>query len=123
MHTRMGPMPCLPRRKADKPFFLAVGYHKPHLPLVSPKKYWDLYKREDMPLAKFQQHSKNGKDIAYHNSNELRVYTGIPDFTTFSDGLNHIDLQREKQKELIYGYYAAISYTDAQVGILLNALD
>ena len=106
-----------------KPFFMAVGFHKPHLPFVSPKKYWDLYNREDMPLAKFQEHSKNGPEIAYHNSNELRNYSDIPDFATFSDGNNHIGLKPEKQKELIHGYYAAISYIDAQVGILLNTLD
>ncbi len=105
------------------PFFMAVGFHKPHLPFVSPKKYWDLYNREDMPLAKFQEHSKNGPEIAYHNSNELRNYSDIPDFATFSDGNNHIGLKPEKQKELIHGYYAAISYIDAQVGILLNTLD
>ena len=104
-------------------FFMAVGFHKPHLPFVSPKKYWDLYNREDMPLAKFQQHSKNGPEIAYHNSNELRNYSDIPEFASFSDGDNHIGIKPAKQKELIHGYYAAISYMDAQVGILLNTLD
>ena len=109
--------------KKGKPFFMAVGYHKPHLPFVAPKKYWDLYNREDMPLAKFQEHSKDGPDIAYHNSNELRAYTDIPEFASFSDGNNHIGIKPEKQKQLIHGYYAAVSYMDAQVGILLNTLD
>ena len=109
--------------KAGNPFFMAVGFHKPHLPFVSPKKYWDLYNREDMPLAKFQEHSKDGPEIAYHNSNELRNYSDIPDFASFSDGDNHIGIKPEKQKQLIHGYYSAISYIDAQVGILLNTLD
>ena len=109
--------------QAGKPFFMAVGYHKPHLPFVAPKKYWDLYNREDMPLAKFQEHSKNGPEIAYTNSGELRTYTDIPEFASFSDGLSHIGLKPEKQKQLIHGYYAAVSFTDNNVGILLNTLD
>ena len=76
-----------------------------------------------MPLAKFQEHSKDGPEIAYHNSNELRNYSDIPDFASFSDGDNHIGIKPEKQKQLIHGYYSAISYIDAQVGILLNTLD
>jgi arylsulfatase A-like enzyme len=107
----------------DKPFFMAVGFHKPHLPFVAPKKYWDLYKRSDMPLAPFQEHAANGPEIAYHRSSELRNYSDIPAFATFNEPGNHVRLQIEKQQELIQGYYAAISYTDAQVGILLNTLD
>ena len=109
--------------KDQKPFFLAVGYHKPHLPFVAPKKYWDLYNRSDMPLASFQEHAANAPEIAYHSSGELRNYTDIPAFVTFNQPGNHIRLSKEKQLELIHGYYAAISYLDAQVGILLNTLD
>lgn len=109
--------------KSDKPFFMAVGFSKPHLPFVAPKKYWDLYKREDMPIASFQEHSKNGPLIAYHQSGELRNYLDIPEFATLPADSLRIGLQLEKQKELIHGYYAAISYMDAQVGILLNTLE
>ena len=107
----------------DKPFFMAVGFSKPHLPFVAPKKYWDLYNREDMPIASFQEHSKNGPLIAYHQSGELRNYLDIPEFVTLQADSLRIGLQLEKQKELIHGYYAAISYMDAQVGILLNTLE
>ncbi|MFZ4670791.1 MAG: sulfatase [Flavobacterium sp.] len=109
--------------KSDKPFFMAVGFSKPHLPFVAPKKYWDLYKREDMPIASFQEHSKNGPLIAYHQSGELRNYLDIPEFATLPADSLRIGLQLEKQRELIHGYYAAISYMDAQVGILLNTLE
>jgi len=109
--------------KSDKPFFMAVGFSKPHLPFVAPKKYWDLYKREDMPIASFQEHSKNGPLIAYHQSGELRNYLDIPEFTTLPADSLRIGLQLEKQRELIHGYHAAISYMDAQVGILLNTLE
>ena len=109
--------------KGDKPFFMAVGFSKPHLPFVSPKKYWDLYKRDDMPIASFQEHSKNGPLIAYHQSGELRNYLDIPEFATLPADSLRIGLKLEKQKELIHGYYAAVSYLDAQVGILLNTLE
>ena len=109
--------------KDNKPFFMAVGFSKPHLPFVSPKKYWDLYKREDMPIASFQEHSKNGPLIAYHQSGELRNYLDIPEFATLPSDSLRIGLKLEKQRELIHGYYAAISYLDAQVGVLLNTLE
>ena len=109
--------------KNKKPYFMAVGFHKPHLPFVAPKKYWDLYNREDMPLAEFQEHAANSPLIAYHRSGELRAYTDIPPFVTLPEEDLRIGLKPEKQKELIQGYYAAISYMDAQVGILLNTLD
>lgn len=109
--------------KDGKPFFFAVGFSKPHLPFVAPKKYWDLYKRDEMPLAPFRQKAKNGPELAYHTAAELFVYSDIPPIASFSDQKVGMDLPPEKQKELIHGYYAATSYTDAQVGILLNALD
>jgi arylsulfatase A-like enzyme len=109
--------------KTEKPFFMAVGFHRPHLPFVAPKKYWDLYKREDMPIASFQEHSKNGPLVAYHQSGELRNYIDIPEFATLPADSLRIGLKIEKQKELIHGYYAAVSYMDAQVGILLNTLE
>ena len=115
----------LEKLKSDtKPFFFAVGFSKPHLPFVAPKKYWDLYKREDMPLATFQEKSKNSVDVAYHNSGEMRGYSDIPPLTSFTDQKDFgLTLPIDKQQELIHGYYAAVSYTDAQVGKLLDKLD
>ena len=97
--------------KSDKPFFLALGYSKPHLPFVAPKKYWDLYKREDMDVASFQKHSENSPGYAYHSWGELRAYAGIPDKGP---------LDMETQKKLIHGYKASVSYVDAQVGKVLD---
>jgi iduronate 2-sulfatase len=111
-------------KKKNQPFFFAVGIAKPHLPFAAPKKYWDLYKRQDMPLEKFQEQSKNPVAVAYHNSGELRAYTDIPPLTSFTDQKPYgITLPPDKQKELIHGYYAAVSYADANVGKLLDALD
>lgn len=109
--------------KDGKPFFFAVGFSKPHLPFVAPKKYWDLYKRDQMPLANFQEKAKNSPNLAYHTAAELYAYSDIPPLSSFTDQKPGLNLPAEKQKELIHGYYAAISYMDAQVGILLRALD
>ena len=108
--------------KSEKPFFMAVGFSKPHLPFVAPKKYWDLYNRDEMPIATFQEHAKNSPLIAYHQSGELRNYPDITEYVTLPSDSLRIGLKLDKQKELIHGYYAAVSYMDAQVGILLNTL-
>jgi len=115
----------LEKLKSDsKPFFFAVGFSKPHLPFVAPKKYWDLYKREEMIVAPFQDKAKNSVDVAFHNSGEIRGYSDIPPLVSFTDQKDFgLTLPLDKQKELIHGYFAAVSYTDAQVGKLLDKLD
>jgi iduronate 2-sulfatase len=111
-------------KRKNEPFFFAVGLAKPHLPFNAPKKYWDLYQRDDMPVAEFQEKSNHAIDVAYHNSGELRAYTDIPPILSFTNQKSYgITLPVATQKELIHGYYAAVSYADAQVGILLNTLD
>ncbi len=105
-----------------KPFILSIGFAKPHLPFVAPKKYWDLYKREQFKIVPFQQKALNSPDIAYHQAGEIKHYTDIPQFNNYSE--NELDhLSKEKQLELIHGYYAATSYMDAQLQKVLNELD
>jgi arylsulfatase A-like enzyme len=101
----------LSRKK--EPFFLAVGLIKPHLPFVSPKKYWDLYDPARIQLAPNRFRPKDAPEYAVLPGGELRNYHGIP------EGPIPDDLARQ----LKHGYYAAISYTDAQVGKLLDELD
>lgn len=99
----------------DAPFFLAVGFVKPHLPFVSPKKYWDLYDRSHFSLPEnYEVAPKDAPPFAGTNWGELRNYSDIP-----QNGA----LDAHKALELIHGYYAALSYTDAQIGKLLDALD
>jgi iduronate 2-sulfatase len=97
----------------DRPFFLAVGFAKPHLPFCAPKKYWDLYDRDGFPLAEHRTPPEGAPPFAPTNWGELRNYAGIPKTGDLSDDL---------QRTLIHGYHAAVSYVDAQIGRVLNAL-
>ncbi|GHU99935.1 iduronate-2-sulfatase [Bacteroidia bacterium] len=107
---------------SGQPFFAAIGFLKPHLPFVSPKKYWDLYDRSKFSLAQFRHKAEGSPDVAYHASGELKGYSDIPAFDSFSsDDKRYLDADR--QRELIHGNYAAISYTDANIGKLLDELD
>lgn len=99
--------------KRKEPFFLAVGFVRPHLPFVAPKKYWDLYDPAKIPLAPNKYRPVGAPDYAVQPGGEMRAYDGIP-----ADSIPD-DLARQ----LRHGYYAAISYMDAQVGKLLDELD
>ena len=108
--------------KSSKPFFLAVGFKKPHLPFVAPQKYWDLYEREDLPLAAYQSKVVGGFDKAYHTMGEISKYTNN-DGEFIYENLIDRKLSDAEQRELIHGYFACVSYVDAQVGKLLDALE
>ena len=101
-------------KDAGKPFFLAAGFLKPHLPFNAPKKYWDLYPEADISLPDNYFVPENAPDAAIHNFGELRNYSSVPAKGPVTD---------EMAKTLIRGYYACVSYTDAQIGRLLQALD
>lgn len=103
--------------KGGKPFMLAVGYQKPHLPFIAPKKYWDLYDRNKIELA-YQELIKGAPDFAFHDSGELNAFSDITQKAAAGK-----PIPAEKQKELIHGYMACVSYVDAQVGKLLDELD
>ncbi|MEZ5324909.1 MAG: sulfatase-like hydrolase/transferase, partial [Verrucomicrobiales bacterium] len=104
---------------ADEPFFLAVGFIKPHTPHIAPRKYWDLYDRDQIKISEHQERpSLEGLPEPYnqrlHDSEEKRRYTDQPKTGPFSE---------ENQKENLHGYYACISYIDAQIGKVLGKLD
>jgi len=98
----------------DQPFFLAVGFSKPHLPFCAPKKYWDLYDPSKIELPDNYFPQKNVPSYAPSTSGELRKYDGIPSKGPVSD---------EQALTMIHGYYACVSYIDALVGQLLDRLD
>jgi len=98
----------------DKPFFLAVGFIKPHLPFVAPKKYWDLYDPEKIEPAPNPKFPKGSPAYAGTDWNELRNYVGIPKSGPLPEAM---------AREAKHGYYAAVSYMDAQVGRVVNELE
>lgn len=99
-----------------KPFFLAVGFKKPHLAFIAPKDSWDLYVRDDFPLASFTTAPADASTFMINvlaNNSEILGYepfdtTGLP--------------TPAEQRKLIHGYYACVSFVDSLVGQLLDKL-
>lgn len=105
----------LQRLKAEaKPFFLSVGFVKPHLPFTCPQKYWDLYPEASIQLATNTQRPKDAPEPAFHNNYELRSYGTVPENGPISDAM---------ALKLIRGYRACVSFMDAQLGRVLDELD
>ena len=95
----------------EQPFFLAVGFRKPHLPFSAPKKYWDFYDREKIPLPAHAAYPADAPEWATRSWRELEGYSDIP-----KDG----KITEAKVRELRHGYYACVSYVDALIGKLLK---
>jgi len=98
----------------EKPFFLGVGFLKPHLPFTCPQKYWDLYPPETIKLPDNYFPPKNVPEPAMHNWYELRTYGGVPAKGGIPDAM---------ALNLIRGYRACTSFVDAQIGRVLDELD
>ncbi len=100
--------------KKNQPFFLAVGFIKPHLPWVSPKKYWDMYDPAQIEIAPNPFLPKDAPEYAINpNDGEFRAYKGVP-----GEG----DVPPALQHKLKQAYFAGVSYTDAQVGRVMAEL-
>ena len=105
----------LGRLKAEaKPFFLAVGFFKPHLPFNAPKRYWDLHDPAKFALPGERESVQGAPEAAYHTHRELGGYAGVP---------KDERLDAENTVKLRHGYYACVSYVDAQIGKVLAALE
>lgn len=101
--------------KTDKPFFLAVGFVKPHLPFCAPEKYWALYDETDLPIAKVRESPRDAPPYAGKPKfAELNQYEPVPETPP---------MPAEMERTLVQGYYAALSYMDAQLGRVLDELD
>lgn len=108
----------------EAPFFLAVGYIRPHLPFITPKPYWDLYRRSEIPLAANGFLPKNAPQVSFGDRSfggfyELRGYMDYANVKNPFEGT----LTEEQQRELKHGYYASVSFTDAQIGRLIDVLE
>jgi arylsulfatase A-like enzyme len=102
-------------KQRDRPFFLAVGFYKPHLPFNAPKKYWDLYDRDKIQLADNPFPPQNvDPAISLHESFEVTTHYG------WSSGPGNIS--DEEARTLRHAYFACVSYIDAQIGKVLDEL-
>ena len=105
----------LQRLKADgKPFFLGVGFVKPHLPFTCPQKYWDLYPADSIHLPPDASRPKDAPQPAFHNNYELSSYGTVPENGQIPDAM---------ALSLIRGYRACVSFMDAQLGKVLAEVD
>lgn len=102
------------RENKDKPFFLAVGFIKPHLPFTCPQKYWDMYPAGTIKLAENLNPPEGVPSIALQSGYELRSYANMP-----AKG----EIPRDTALNLTRGYYACVSFLDAQVGRVLAELN
>jgi iduronate 2-sulfatase len=100
-------------KESGQPFFLAVGFVRPHLPFCAPKKYWDLHDPAKLPISDRRRPPEGAPAFAPQFGGELRNYGGIPSRGPIPDDL---------ARTLIHGYYAATSYMDAQLGRVLDEL-
>jgi len=99
-------------KQNGEPFFLSVGFWKPHAPFNAPKKYWDLYQRDRIPLPDPADWPAGTDRIAWHNSREILGW-----------GKQPRSLSADAVRELRHGYLAAISFLDAQIGVVLDELE
>lgn len=101
----------------NQPFFLGVGFFKPHLPFTAPKKYWDLYEESTLPLTPSPDLPHNTHAASFHNSGEFNSYKSGEEHPS----LDH-PVSEAYSRRITHAYYAAVSYVDAQIGRVLEAL-
>jgi arylsulfatase A-like enzyme len=101
-------------KKEKQPFFIAVGFVRPHLPFNSPTKYWNMYDREQIPLADYRELPANFPEVPVYDSWWMRHFHGMPQKGPFSDSIS---------RHLNHAYSACVSFVDAQIGRLLDALE
>lgn len=101
---------------SDKPFFLAVGFARPHLPFSVPQKYWDMYNPEELPMPQIEEMPEGAPEFAGKTGGEIAQYTPVDEY----DGEE--PYPEELKRNLIHGYYAGVSYSDTQIGKVLDEL-
>ncbi|MFV0540128.1 MAG: sulfatase [Aestuariibaculum sp.] len=105
-------------KKSSKPFFMGVGFFKPHLPFNSPEIYWDLYERDAMPLSPNPEIPVNINLKSLHNSNEFNQYKLTDEVPSLKQSVSP-----EYAKKLRHAYYACVSYIDQQIGLLIKEIE
>ena len=102
------------KKTPDQPFFMALGFARPHLPFCAPKKYWDMYNPAELPMPEYEKDPENAPSMAIKRGGEIDQFTPIPAGQyVYPDSLT---------RKLIHGYYASVSYMDAQLGRIIDEL-
>ncbi|MBT3384969.1 MAG: sulfatase [Prolixibacteraceae bacterium] len=101
-----------------QPFFLGVGFFKPHLPFTAPKKYWDMYNEAELPVAPFAGIPENSSKASLHGSGEFNQYKLGEEKASLDAPVSD-----EYARKARHAYFACVSFIDAQVGKLMNELD
>ncbi len=102
------------KKESAKPFFMAVGFARPHLPFSVPKLYWDMYDRSKLPLPEYEEHPKGAPAFAVKGRGEMANYKPFPEEGPVSE---------EMKRYVIHGYYASVSYVDAQIGRVIDEFE
>ncbi len=100
------------------PFFLGVGFFKPHLPFTAPEKYWDLYKESQIPVTPSNSLPENVSRTSLHPSAELNQYRLGEEKASLDHPVSDAYARR-----LRHAYFACVSYVDAQIGRILGELE
>jgi arylsulfatase A-like enzyme len=102
------------RDSEGTPFFIAVGFARPHLPFSSPQRYWDLYDPEQFAAPATEKTPEGAPKVAGKTNGELANYKPVP---------NSGEVDAALRTQLTHGYYASVSFVDAQIGKVLDELD
>ncbi|MEZ4905289.1 MAG: sulfatase [Spirosomataceae bacterium] len=103
--------------KKNQPFFLGVGFFKPHLPFTAPKKYWDLYDESKIPLSPSPNIPTNVNPASLLQSGEFNQYQLGEEKASLQKPLSDAYAQKIR-----HAYYASVSYVDAQIGKVLDEI-
>ena len=106
------------KQNKNQSFLIAGGFFKPHLPFVAPQKYWDLYSDDDIELIAPYARAEGAADFMYSFA-EISSY-GVEHGKLFS---NDSDVGRKAKRRMLHAYYACVSFIDAQIGRILEALE
>lgn len=105
-------------KKKGQPFFLGVGFFKPHLPFTAPKKYWDMYNEDEIPLSPVSFIPENVNKASLHSSGEFNQYKLGEEKASLDAPVSD-----EYARKLRHAYFACVSFVDAQIGKVLDELE
>lgn len=106
--------------QVGRPFFLAMGYIRPHLPWIAPQKYWDMHDPARLPVVTDGAVTPDTPPYALSNSYEMTHYVDLIDFPKPWDDRR---ISESQARHLMHAYYASVTFIDTQIGRLLDALD